>query len=120
MCSNLQRTKIIFFKLAFILLKVVSSLIQYHPCTISFCSNPPRFPQLLSPFILFQKRRALQESTTNKRKYVADVQFSLYIGPQQLEQGTVPKAVACMWNLVPNRPALSGFCGRDSPNLKES
>ena len=45
--------------------------------------------------------------------YVADVQLGLRVGPKQLERGAIPKAVACLWNLLCDS-VLSGLSGRSS------
>jgi hypothetical protein len=31
--------------------------------------------------------------------YVADVQLDCHVSPKQLEQGAIPKAIACLWDM---------------------
>jgi hypothetical protein len=48
--------------------------------------------------------------------YVADMQLSLHVHSPTTEVGSVPKAVAYLWNLFPNKNALSMSVGKNVPN----
>lgn len=48
--------------------------------------------------------------------YVADVQFSLRVGPPTNGGGAVSKAVACLRIPFPNKDALCGLSGEDAPS----